>query len=352
VESKGIYSQTGGQARYTSFVNVNNGLLELQNGYLRARGQRVYEGGRIIQTGGTSVATELLEILDGTYTLAGGSLMVGRLTVGSETESALRITDPASTVLVAVGIRFEGLGHADTGEAPFQAPPGTTIRMTGSWFENEVTDPDRLADLANVHLLYEDRRGMIDDFEVAAMDFGRSMVGYHRNFVIDTITLSETTTIRLIDGSDNGNRNGPEGFTEALYVRRMVVGEEATVDLNGRHIYVQELVNEGTVINGELSSMMPGDATGDFRVDFADFQALQNHWGTLTASMADGDFNGDVTVDFADFQILQNHWGAEATALAGLDPGASTVPEPGTLLLLAAGAGLAAVRRRRARRAA
>ena len=86
--------------------------------------------------------------------------------------------------------------------------------------------------------------------------------------------------------------------------------------------------------------LLCGDADRDSDVDFDDFLALQVGWGCPPPprTWADGDFNGDGCVDFDDFLTLQICWTGGA--------GASPIPEPATLSLLAVGA-LVLLRKRR-----
>jgi len=103
-----------------------------------------------------------------------------------------------------------------------------------------------------------------------------------------------------------------------------------------------------------------GDVNLNGRVDFADFQVLQNNFGLSAKTFIQGDLDGDNDVDFGDFQILQNSFGYTSTVLT---PGAaapfdaavfeafaaSAVPEPGTLGLGIAGVMMALGHRRRRR---
>jgi hypothetical protein len=53
----------------------------------------------------------------------------------------------------------------------------------------------------------------------------------------------------------------------------------------------------------------PGDATGDGKVNFADFQRVERRFGKTGASWADGDFSGDGVVNHVDFVILFSQFG-------------------------------------------
>jgi hypothetical protein len=52
-----------------------------------------------------------------------------------------------------------------------------------------------------------------------------------------------------------------------------------------------------------------GDATGDGKVDNADFVILRNNFGGIGKTAAEGDLNADGVVDFKDFQILELNFG-------------------------------------------
>ena len=79
---------------------------------------------------------------------------------------------------------------------------------------------------------------------------------------------------------------------------------------------------------------IPGDANRDGKVDGSDVTILAGNWqvgvdGTVVADWTMGDFNNDGKVDGSDVTILAGNWQAVVTSAA------ASVPEPGTLILLA-----------------
>jgi hypothetical protein len=87
-----------------------------------------------------------------------------------------------------------------------------------------------------------------------------------------------------------------------------------------------------------------GDIDLNGIVDFADFQVLQNNYGTTAKTWFSGDLDGNDVVDFADFQLFQNSLGYQSSVLTGATAMAfdqtafnafvSTIPEPSTYVAL------------------
>ncbi|MCC6681477.1 MAG: PEP-CTERM sorting domain-containing protein [Phycisphaeraceae bacterium] len=109
---------------------------------------------------------------------------------------------------------------------------------------------------------------------------------------------------------------------------------------------VLDAAGNGVQITGTLHD---GDANGDGMVNLADLQILGDNWQSSGAIWDLADFSGDGTVNLSDLQILGDNWGFgvgpdisfdEALAIVG-------VPEPTSLILLAAGASLVVSRRRK-----
>ena len=101
---------------------------------------------------------------------------------------------------------------------------------------------------------------------------------------------------------------------------------------------------------------IPGDATGDDKVDFNDFLVLQNNFDKTGTTFDQGNFDYSAATDFNDFLILQNNFGASiagtpapvitASQFATLNAWAAAIPEP-TAIAIVAAAVLVPLRRRR-----
>jgi T5SS/PEP-CTERM-associated repeat protein len=81
--------------------------------------------------------------------------------------------------------------------------------------------------------------------------------------------------------------------------------------------------------------LLAGDANLDGRVDVNDLTIVLAHFGQVGTGWSQGEFTGDGTVDVNDLTIVLAHFG-QAVA-SGPVIGLGAVPEPGALLLLAAG---------------
>ena len=148
--------------------------------------------------------------------------------------------------------------------------------------------------------------------------------------------LTVAEAIQLYDGSAGGKGLdlAESGFGAVRFVKI-----EAVVDV-GQTGVVDALA--------DVSPVLAGDANFDGRVTFADFAALQLHFGDTGVTLQEGDFTGDGRVTFADFSLLQLHFGDSQTTddpltagqLVDALTGRRTVPEPQTLWLYAALAGM------------
>ena len=95
-----------------------------------------------------------------------------------------------------------------------------------------------------------------------------------------------------------------------------------------------------------------GDSNLDGKVDTSDFMTLGLNFGATGKVWATGDFNYDGVVNALDFNAIATNFGRTTLAAPGLSATpapvlGSLVPEPGSLTLLALGAGMLMPRRRR-----
>jgi hypothetical protein len=204
---------------------------------------------------------------------------------------------------------------------------GTTLVSMG----NDWTNSNHISMLAN------------DESKVLVSYFGGSgsFVGDNRLVWVNTDGSGTVTPLAYHYSTYNSYYDSPR----------------ADISADGRFVaFTSNWGNSGRDDVFILQIAMPGDANRDGVVNFADFTALSNHYGQSNAGWTGGDFNADGAVNFADFTLLSNNYGRSTTGgssfvatpdeLAALSAfGATTVPEPASLALLAAG-GLMLLKRR------
>jgi len=291
----------------------NTGTLHAVGGTLTLKGKYVGRGPVSIDPGATlalwsdaslsgpTANDGRLRVVAGTAEVLGGLSGQGDLrvdasaclTVNSDLSAGavdvwgmLSLPSPWAEITVGGGLTLH-----DTAE--LEAPAGACVRMTGSAFANYSTDESALADLAEIELVFVGGAAVVDPFEVASLPGG----GFHANFALGTLTLGDAAVgrVRLVDLADNGNR-GPHG-RECLFLHDLTIGSGSELDLNGLDLYLQ------------------GDATGLLAGWIAD-DRLIDATGRLLGAAFDG------------------------------GSGWTSVPEPATLALLAAGSMGVLIRRR------
>ncbi len=89
-------------------------------------------------------------------------------------------------------------------------------------------------------------------------------------------------------------------------------------------------------------AFLPGDANNDGLVSADDYASVQGHFGDTGAVSIPGDANGDGLVSADDYASVQSHFGDTAGV------GGVSVPEPATMLLMAAGSLMLVKRKRKA----
>ena len=238
------------------------GTYNLSGGSLASKSEGIAMSGTgtFNQSGGTN-AVEMLYIGGGlydgfgTYNMGGGLLEAQDITVSSA--GIFNVTSSEAAILISRGM---GLMAG----AVFSAVPGTTIHMTESYFYNGSTDETALAGLANLNLIFEGCNEVVSNHvEIAGWDFGADPFGFTDNFVLGGLTLggADAAYLRLVNDVDNGNRGGVGGDAEALYVKKLVINEGSTLNLNGYNLYTLDYTNlGGTILDGSVV-VVPEPAT-------------------------------------------------------------------------------------------
>ncbi len=140
--------------------------------------------------------------------------------------------------------------------------------------------------------------------------------------------------VALSVGTPNGY-TGPNVVYNAVY---------------GNHAYYADLASYRSQIDAIRLVPLPGDADWDGDVDSVDIDILKATFGQ-TGSDLQADFNDDDTVNLSDFAIIREYFGKVS---GNGVPGAEglplqMVPEPATLILMAAGLPLLMKRKRKSR---
>jgi hypothetical protein len=333
----GTFIQNGGSNTISGEFSVgrrtySHGTYELHAGELSADEEYIgYQGtGTFIQNGGNNTISGGLfvgirSIYRGTYELHAGTLSAGVINI--RRSGTLGIHNAQAEITVHAKLYFST-------DSTFTAVPGSAIHMTGAAFENESTDADALAGLANLTLIFEGGLEDIDPFEVAGEDMGAVREGFDGNFVLDTLQLGGEAgvgQVQLIDLFDN--QPEWEG-SEALYVENLLLRDGSYLDLNGLNLYYRTFTNLGGTIElgggGMFLVSIPGDANCNGVVDDADASILASHWQQTGMDWEDGDFNNDGIVNDRDASIMAAHW---QQTWEDEGESAAAVPEPSAIIL-------------------
>ncbi len=87
-----------------------------------------------------------------------------------------------------------------------------------------------------------------------SQDLGNVAAGFADNFAYYTLTLSNSTYVKLVDDSDNSAGTG----AEAVYADSVSVPAGCQLDLNGLHLYTRSAAIQGTVLDGTITPLSSG----------------------------------------------------------------------------------------------
>ncbi len=140
-------------------------------------------------------------------------------------------------------------------------------------------------------------------------------------------------------GSGIGSSNAAAVAIDGTNVHKTAVGY-AQASALGISTFGGQAVNPTDVL---ARYTLSGDANLDGHVNALDFNAVATNFGGTSRVWSSGDFNFDGTVNTLDFAMIALNFNAAPAASLSLG---ALVPEPSSLMVLAA-AGLLAGRRRR-----
>ncbi|MBN1912439.1 MAG: PEP-CTERM sorting domain-containing protein, partial [Pirellulales bacterium] len=135
----------------------------------------------------------------------------------------------------------------------------------------------------------------------------------------DLIYTGHTPDSLLILTGGELRING-SAITEADMLALITAG-----DISCPNGYLISTDGDYTVLTS-AGTVVPGDATGDGKVDADDARRMAENWLKTGMGWAQGNFNGDDIVDDLDASILAANWGYGTEGVG--------VPEPGSFVLL------------------
>lgn len=258
-----LHSAIGGDARLvlSDQTLVSDGVIELQYGSdiyvasdttLAGEGSLRMEGQPILSADGVVLTLDSRHTLEGWGDVRVPVRNLGRIealdTNSQHTikfEQSLQVEGELATleggsIEVAGPLRFDGLGR-------FAGRPSGTIRL-GSDLLGTTQNADGYLPLETVVFDEELAPSVTQSLEAMSADLGNDPAGYDRNFAYESLVLSGTVSVQLIDASDNAPGEG----AEAVYVRSISVAEGATLDLGGLNLYARMIEAGGTVVGGEI----------------------------------------------------------------------------------------------------
>ena len=161
----------------------------------------------------------------------------------------------------------------------------------------------------------------------------------------DTTLASSTKTVTGTFLTDTPYGIGAMGVNKAQWSTPDTVFFQASSAHVDQVVFYEGVKDESffqanldTILPGDPTPDIPGDANRDNKVDGSDVTILAGNWqvgvdpsDTTEVTWEMGDFNGDGQVDGSDVTILAGNW------QAGVEVAAASVPEPSMVMLLLGG---------------
>lgn len=175
----------------------------------------------------------------------------------------------------------------------------------GGHFDVAINDSTKFnMGLATIRM-YESGSG-ISTMEAMSQDLGETLDGLDSS-IVDNFplgTLEINGHVMVVD-----DRTNTENGDEIVYVKTLVVENGATFDANGRMVWCEEIINNGTIL-GDVEVIDPevpcdGNLNGDGVVNIDDLLIILSDWGGTG-----GDANGDGQTNIDDILVVLGNWGA------------------------------------------
>ena len=291
----GTYAVAGSTAHVTTLDGTlvhNGGTMACGNrGQLNVKCDVQGSGGWNADGGLITFAPSLDILTDGPIRITGGfsefNIGAGTYLTGSSlVMTSTGDIDNEGTIELSADLDF-----AMTSEASWDWDPAAVLVLTGT------SDLDGCSNL------------FWSTVEVGDRDNGDSGPDAS-SYSIPSLTVVDGAIVALVDYRNNGNRSGPEGDAEALYLGAFALGDGATLNLNGLHAYVYNgvdytLLEAGVYDGGVIVDehiVRAGDVDGSGVVDYGDIDpfvaALTGGGGPDAVCAADA--NGDGVVNYDD----------------------------------------------------
>jgi RHS repeat-associated protein len=150
-------------------------------------------------------------------------------------------------------------GSLDVGGAgAVSVAAGGTLEISGDLLGN-TTNVDDFSPLGNV--VFDSSSASVANpqhLEAMSAELGASQAGFSHNFAYGSLTVPDGGYLQLVDQSHNSSGTG----AEAVYADQLSLGAGATLDLNGRNLYVRsdQIDPTATVLGGTVTVVSAGGA--------------------------------------------------------------------------------------------
>ncbi len=266
-------SDTAGRLRLPAGTFWNRGTIDLQGWFARdailyVEGEATLEGGGRVEVANQTVAGAEGAVLTvgSRQTLAGAASVqmpvrvLGRIeapfTATNQSLYFAQSVDVEGTVAalekgllrVAGVLRLDGMGR-------IAGHPMGTIRLGGGLL-GDTRNADGFLPLES--LVFDDTLSTVpvQSLEAMSEDLGNVPTGYDDNFALESVVLSGSVSVQLVDDSDNASGAG----AEAVYVRWLNVPSGTTLDLGGLNLYARIIQGSGTILGGQVVQTPDGGA--------------------------------------------------------------------------------------------